>query len=164
MAATPTIEVRPEMPYVGIRDTVTMTTFSKIADRFLEVFGWIAERGLTPAGAPFFRYHVIDMEGDLDLEIGVPLDSPVPGSGDVTSGVVPAGRYVTLSHTGHPDQLIGVTAELLAWADAQGLAWDMTPTPAGEKWASRLETYFTDPREQPDMSKWVVELAFKLAG
>jgi hypothetical protein len=29
---------------------------------------------------------------------------------------------------------------------------------------SRLEIRLTDPREEPDMSKWVTQLAFRMAG
>ena len=34
----------------------------------------------------------------------------------------------------------------------------------GERWGCRLEIYLTDSSQEPDMSKWVTELAFKLAG
>ena len=39
----------------------------------------------------------------------------------------------------------------------------MTPGVDGDRWACRLETYLTDPRQEPDMSKWVTQLAFSLA-
>ena len=32
-----------------------------------------------------------------------------------------------------------------------------------ERWGSRLEISLTDPRQEPDMSKWVTQLAFRLA-
>jgi hypothetical protein len=37
------------------------------------------------------------------------------------------------------------------------------PTPEGERWNARIESYRTDPNVQPDMNKWEVELAFRLA-
>jgi hypothetical protein len=39
----------------------------------------------------------------------------------------------------------------------------MSPTAAGGRWGSRLEIYLSDPREEPDMSKRVTQLAFRLA-
>jgi hypothetical protein len=39
----------------------------------------------------------------------------------------------------------------------------MTPGEGGERWGCRLENYLTDPRQEPDMSKWVTQLAFRLA-
>jgi hypothetical protein len=56
-----------------------------------------------------------------------------------------------------------VTKDLLAWATLHGLAWDMQPTPEGERWGARLESYLTDPDHEPDLSKWHTELAFRLA-
>jgi hypothetical protein len=50
---------------------------------------------------------------------------------------------------------------LLDWADAQGLAWDVTTVPAGDQWGCRLETSLTD---SPDMDTWETELAFRLLG
>jgi effector-binding domain-containing protein len=82
----------------------------------------------------------------------------------VLAGVLPAGRYATLRHTGHPDALLGVTAALLEWAGKEGLAWDVTSTPDGDRWAARLEIYETDPAVEPDMTKWTTQLAFRLAG
>lgn len=84
------------------------------------------------------------------------------GDERVVAGVLPAGRYATLTHTGHPAELLKVTEALLDWAPRQGLAWDMTPGEDGERWGSRVEFYRTNPAEQPDMNKWVTQLAFRL--
>jgi effector-binding domain-containing protein len=159
------VETRPETPTAGITETVTMTQFARIADRIPEIAGWIVEHGSHPAGAPYFRYHVVDMAAELVVEAGFPVpdDGALTSAGDVTVGTVPAGRYVTTVHRGHPDELIDVTGALLRWAAAEGLTFDRHDTEAGDAWAGRFEFYRTDPAEEPDMSRWEVELAFKLA-
>ncbi|MGW2092020.1 GyrI-like domain-containing protein [Promicromonospora sukumoe] len=159
------VETRPEIPTAGITENVTMTQFAKIADRIPEVAGWIVEHGSHPVGAPYFRYHVIDMEAELVVEAGFPVpdDAALASTGDVTVSTIPAGRYVTTVHRGHPDELIDVTGELLRWAADQGLTFDRHDSETGDVWAGRFEFYLTDPAEQPDMSQWEVELAFKLA-
>ncbi len=159
----PEITQRSAQDYAGISAWVTMTTIGSVADRIPEIFGWLAVRGIAPAGAPFFRYHVVDMERQLQVEAGVPVASPAEGDGDVRAGTLPAGRFVVMTHTGAPDTLPAATAELLAWADARGLAFDVSRTDAAEKWGCRLESYLTDPAEQPDLSKWQTQLAFRLA-
>lgn len=160
----PEIVEHPDRPYVGVRRTITMTSFGLVGDRIAELVGWLAERGAGLAGAPFFRYHVIDMAADrLDVEAGVPVAAPVEGEGDIRAGVLPAGRYVTVTHHGHPDQLAGVTDELLKWAAGQGLRWDMTESGGVEHWGCRLELYPTDPRVQPDPAEWDIVLEFRLA-
>jgi effector-binding domain-containing protein len=155
---------RDAQAYVAIREAVTMETISEIADRIPEVFGWLGARGVEPTGAPFLKYNVIDMGRRLEIEAGVPVAAEVAGEGDVLAGVLPAGRYATVRHVGPFDQLVDVTAALLDWAAKQGLEWDVVDTDEGQRWGCRLEIYETDPRAEPDMSKWETVLAFKLAG
>ena len=163
MSAAPEIVTRPEQPYAAIRARVPWPELAGLGPRFGEVFAWLGARGLVPSGAPFFRYNVIDMTGELEIDVAVPVATAVDGDGRVVSGVLPAGRYVTLTHVGHPAELAGVTKSLLDWAAGQSLTWDMTPGEAGERWGGRVEIYLTDPSEEPDMSKWVTQLAFRLA-
>lgn len=160
---SPVVVERHRQPYVGIARSVPMTRIGEVADSQASVFGWLAERGVLPAGAPFFRYNLIDMERELEVEAGVPLATQIDGEGEIAGGVLPAGRYVTWRHIGHPDELEGVTGELLAWAADQGLEWDMTSGPDGERWGCRLEIYESDPEVNPDMTTWETVLAFRLA-
>ena len=163
MSAAPEIVTRPEQPYVAIRGHVTMAEIGAFAVRTPEVFAWLGTHGLPPAGPPFLKYNLIDMMRQLEIDNGVPVAAPVDGDGDMVSGVLPAGRYATLTYVGHPSELIGPTKALLDWAAAQGLTWDMSPDSDGERWSSRLEISLTDPRQEPDLSKWVTQLAFRLA-
>jgi effector-binding domain-containing protein len=163
MPGTPEITTRPEQPYVAIREQVAMAELGGLAARFGEVFGWLAAQGVAPAGPPFFKYNAIDMTRELDMEAGVPVARVMDGDGAVVAGVLPAGRYVTVTHVGHPQDLARATGELLDWAGREGLKWDMTPGDGGEQWGSRVEFYLTDPNQEPDMNKWQTQLAFRLA-
>ena len=87
--------------------------------------------------------------------------APLTGDDQVLAAFLPAGRYATLWHTGHPDGLIDATRTLRDWTAQQGLTWDMTPTSDGERWGCRLEIYHDEPGQ--DMNDWKTELAFKLA-
>ena len=164
MSTAPEITERAGQPYVAVRAQVTMQTISAIADRIPEVFGWLAAHGVAPAGAPFLKYNVIDMARQLEIEAGVPVAAAVDGDGSVLSGVLPAGRYATVTYAGHPAKLADATAELLAWASREGLVFDVSETGEGERWGARLEIYLTDPASEPDMDKWETQLAFRLAG
>ena len=163
MSAAPEIVTRAEQPYVAIRTRVTMAELAGLGARLGDVFGWLGARGLAPAGAPFFKYNLIDMTGELEVEAGAPVTATVVGDDYVVSGVLPAGRYATLTHLGHPSELAEVTKALLDWAARQDLTWDMSPADGGERWGCRLEIYLTDPSQEPDMSKWQTQLAFRLA-
>jgi effector-binding domain-containing protein len=162
------VEERTAQPYAYVSDpAVFMDNFAVIADRFGEVFSWLGQRGIEPVGPVFFKYDVINMPGPMHLEAGVPIGEPVADEGGahdgaVSAGELPAGRYVTVRHVGHPDGLMEVTRDLLAWADEQGLEFDQWDAPEGHAWACRTEWYFSDPVEVPDMNQWETELAFKL--
>ncbi len=71
MDTTPQITERAAEPYVAISGTVTMASIGALADRIPEIFGWLAARAIPPAGAPFLRYNVIDMDRELQIEAGV---------------------------------------------------------------------------------------------
>ena len=161
--AEPTIRFRTEQVYVARRESITMTDFARVADHLPTMFGWLADRGVTPVGAPFFRYRVIDMSAELVVEAGIPLAAPIEVTAPDFVDVLPAGRYASVTHIGHPDELMGVTAALLDWGQRQGVAWDVTPTPEGEVWGARLEVLLTNPVEEPDLHKWETALLFRLA-
>ena len=163
METEPEVSQRAAQPYAGICRWIPMDAVGSVADRIPEIFAWLGARGVAPAGPPFFRYHVIDMERQLQVEAGVPVETPVGDEGEVRAGTLPAGRFVVMTHTGAPDTLMAATAELLGWAEARGLAWDVSQTDTGESWGCRVEFYLTDPAEQPDLSKWQTQLAFRLA-
>ncbi|HEX9041264.1 MAG TPA: GyrI-like domain-containing protein [Trebonia sp.] len=155
---------RPAQPYVAIREQVTMQTIGAVLPGLHpRVYAWLRERGVPPAGAPFWKYNLIDMDRGLEVEVGVPVAAQDAGDDQVLAGVLPPGRYAALRYTGHPDGLMGATAALLSWAGEQGLTWDVQETPDGDRWAARLEIYETDPAEEPDMTKWETQLAFRLA-
>ena len=163
MDVAPEITQRAAQPYAGISAWVTMVTIGSVADRIPEIFGWLGARGIAPAGPPFFRYHVIDMERQLQVEVGVPVAAAIEDDGEVRAGTLPAGRFAIMTHTGAPETLVAPTTELLDWAQGRGLAWDVTPSDAGEQWGCRVEFYLTNPAEEPDPSKWETQLAFRLA-
>jgi hypothetical protein len=59
--------------------------------------------------------------------------------------------------------LVDATRELLEWGAKQALKWDTYESKAGDGFASRLETYLTDPAQEADMKKWETEVAIKVA-
>jgi effector-binding domain-containing protein len=157
----PRIEERAARHYAGIQATAPMEGVSAAVDQaFPELFGWLAGTGTAPAGPPFIRFLVIDMEALLQLELGVPVAGPMRESGRIRPGVLPAGRYAVLRHIGNYDGLIDANAALQRWAHDHGLDFDVTDTPEGSAWGSRLEEYITDPSKEPDPAKWETDVAY----
>ena len=73
MITEPKIEDRNDQHYVGIRTQVTMQELGKLLPPlWCEVYGWLANKDAKPAGAPLWRYRVIDMAASLEIDVGVP--------------------------------------------------------------------------------------------
>jgi len=160
----PSIVERPAQPYASITVRVSMQQLGEVVPPLTgEVFSWLAERGVAPAGPALWKYNVIDMTGELEIETGVTTETDVDGDDRVAGGILPAGRYAVARFHGHPDGLERATGELLEWGAQQGLVWDIKLVDGAERWVARLEEYLDDPDEKPDMNDWDTDLAFKLA-
>lgn len=163
MLSKPQIIERASTPYLAIRERVTMP-FGDVVDRvYPEFFGWAARRSVALSDAAFIKYNVIDMARELELEFGAPVAESVPGDGRVLAGVLPGGRFGSITWQGHYDKLIDANAALIGWARAEGIRWDMEETPEGDRFACRLEVYRTDPAEEKDPSKWITDVMIRIA-
>jgi effector-binding domain-containing protein len=154
------IDQRPEITYMGVRFVAPfsgMRPQEALARK--ELINWFKERGIIPAAPPFLRYHVIDMKGEMDLEYGIPVETPLTGSGRVKAAVLPAGRYVSHIYSGGGYQ---GNKSLIERARAQGLPFDRWDTEKGDNFRCRCETFLTDPKVEPRKTKWDIELAIKL--
>jgi effector-binding domain-containing protein len=161
MITEPRLEQRDEQPYVAMRRQTPMQELGTLVPLWDEVAAWLGTKGMAPAGAPFFRYLVIDMEALLEVEVGWPVASAVAGEGDIAAGVLPAGRYAVLVHTGPYDRLIEANAAMMAWGKEHNITWQTSEDWKG--WGARIESYETDPAEEPDPEKWRTELAILVA-
>lgn len=156
----PSVDAYPEKTYMGIRVQTPMKGMFKVIDRlFKDLNRWIKAENIEPAGAPFLRYHVIDMAGEMDIEIGIPVQAALPETDRIKAGVIPAGRYANLIYIGN-----GYTGNktLIEWARDNGIRWDRRDDPKGDGFRSRFETYLTDPKVQPLKTKWEIEVAIKV--
>ena len=158
---TPEISERQAQPYLAIPATLSMAELGQAVPLAGEVFGWLGQRGIAPVGPPFWRYLTIEMPDRLEIQCGVTIGAAIPGDDRVLAGELPAGRYATVLHHGHPDDLVETTGRLLAWAEQEGLALDATPDQ--RHWGCRLEEYLTDPDEEPDLHRWVTRVSMRLA-
>ncbi|PKV97331.1 effector-binding domain-containing protein [Amycolatopsis echigonensis] len=160
----PSIVDRDEQRYAGYRATVGFDGMADVAHQIAAIVGKLAERGLEPADAPFFRYLLLgtDMR-TVTVEAGVPVADPVDLGDEYFTDVVPAGKYAQATHHGPPSGLFAATADLLAWGEKEDVRWDRIVEADGEHWGARLEIYRTDPQVEPDANNWDTDLCFRLA-
>ena len=134
-----------ELRNVDEQDTIAVrlvTPVERLSEAMGSTYGRIIEylgsEGVQPSGPPFAVYHNMDMTA-LDVEIGMPVPSPMEGSGDLKPGTIPGGRVAVGMHTG-PYDTIGESYEaLMAFVRENGLEMD----------SFSYEFYLDDPRSTP---------------
>ena len=161
----PQIELREAQPYLGIHAPSIDGIRSFADSAFPELFGWLSEHGVAPAGPPFIRYYEVDAAGEpLDVEVGVPVEGAREGDARVRADALPAGSYLTSVHVGPytsdsvPD-LGDARADLLAWAADNGIEYSQE-SEHGQTFPCAFEQYRIGPVDDQDFSRWETEFAY----
>jgi hypothetical protein len=158
----PRIAEYPAQPVLLRRADLTMATLDSRGGEILgEVLGTLAAHAVHETGPAFFRYDVIDMEGTMQMSFGAQVAPGTTAPKGLVADMLPAGRYITLTHHGHPDELYDVTVMLMLWAKVRGHIWDMEETPQGDRFVARMEFYHNGPETPPD--DWTTEIRIRLA-
>jgi hypothetical protein len=156
LLAPPRLERRLRVPTIGIRVRSPFRGMLATRDQILaELVEWVEREELTDLGHFFLRLHVVDMAGEMDIEVGA---TGVDHRGDdrVRPGELPAGDYATLTYRNHS---LRANRALLDWVRDGGVALDRRSEADGDHFGCRTETYLTDPRTERRKTAWAVELA-----
>jgi hypothetical protein len=57
---------------------------------------WLRDRDISRVGGPFLKFNVIDMERQLEVEVGWPVAREMDRDDRVLAGVRPPGRYASI--------------------------------------------------------------------
>ena len=158
------VRSRPPQPYAAAAAALPMAELaSTLPALHGQVLTRLGELGVPFAGAPFWKYDIVNMAATMRVEVGVAVGADPPAGSDLVTGVLPGGDYAVATFVGHPAGLEAATGELLAWAHEQSLRWAVHDEADGQHWECRLEEYLTDPALEPDPTTWETRLAVKLA-
>lgn len=111
------LEQSPGRPLAVVRRRAAPHELSKVV---LECCGlvWNALRAHQIAGAG--RHVAVYFDDQINLEVGVELDTPFAGTGEVISSTTPAGTVATTTHHG-PYQLLASAHDAIhGWCQASG--------------------------------------------
>ena len=136
----PTAAVRVQQP------VASMDLAALFDEHLPNIAHRLADLGVEPAGPPFGRYHEFGPER-VDVEIGIPVATPVPNlstfeeaePGELFASELPGGPAAITVHRGAYDGLSKTYDALHDWIHEQGR--DEGPGP----W----ESYVDDPGEVP---------------
>ena len=109
------------------------------------VFAYLTKSGVEPLGPPFARYRPIN--GELEIEAGFPVESPLPGEGDIHASMFPPGPAAATWHIGPYEEMTTAYEAISYWITKKGAR------PEGPAW----EVYHSDPQLEPP-SKWRTEI------
>jgi effector-binding domain-containing protein len=112
-----------------------------------EVSTGIAAQGIIPSGPWFARY--LKMEpGTFEMEVGIPVETPVAPAGRLEPSELPAGRVARATYRGPYEGLHPAWGEFGRWIEESGLV------PRQGQW----ESYVRGPESDPDPTGWRTEL------
>jgi hypothetical protein len=163
MLTLPKLAERAATHFAAVAAEVHIPFEAAIGPLMDEAAGYLDRTGVAGFGPALFLYDVVQMPR-LDMRFGFVTPEPVAGDDRVRPGVLPAGRYVTVTYTGPYDDLESVTAVVIGWAKQKGVEWDSTAGPDGERFAARFEIYLNGPMDEPDPQKWETEIWIKTRG
>jgi effector-binding domain-containing protein len=160
MISKPKIDYREEKLYMGIRTIAPFKgMFAEVDKLIKELRVWVKHHGISSEGPFFLRYHVIDMNGPMDVEVGFVVSKHLPDDERVKAGVLPAGHYANLTYSG--SGLAGNKA-LIGWAQNNSVTWDRWDEPSGDAFRCRYEMYTKAEGLRPRKTQGV-DLAIKVA-
>lgn len=114
---------------------------------------WSLVRALNLPGVG--RHVALYLDCQFTLEIGVELDAPFAGHGELLGSALPAGLVAATTHHGPYDRLAAAHQALHRWCEANGHAL------AGPSW----EVYgHWQPEWNDDPSRIVTDVCYLLAG
>lgn len=157
---------RPTTHYVGIPVTARFSEFGAPNgpnEMIPRIYGWLAEHEIEPLGGPLYIYRRRGADGEepVDLTVAVPVAEPLKTTSGLVPGSLPAGTYVVGRHIGAPDQTHLSQTEVRDWSAANGYRLRELTDDSGLPWTGFAEHFLTDPVNEPDASRWVIELLFK---
>jgi DNA-binding transcriptional MerR regulator len=104
----------------SVRDNVTTEGIGQL---FGELFGYLGQLGLGPAGPPIGIYYNEEFREDatIDTEIAAPVAGKVPEGGRVKVRELPGvDQAASIIHVGGYEDIGGTYSQLLKWIEANG--------------------------------------------
>ena len=106
---------RTEQPVIVVRKLTRVEELPQlIGESYGKMAGYLKELGECLSDVPFVAYNNMDMQ-NLDVEIGFPVPSPLPGKEDIKPSVIPAGRFVFCMYRGPYTEIEDTYNEMAQW-------------------------------------------------
>ncbi len=148
------IKQQIEQPILSIRTHTPIAAIGEVMGRcFGQMFGYLGQIGVRPAGMPLAIYHDPEfMEDDVDVEICVPTERRVAGKGEMNGSVLAGGPVAATLHAGSYHEVGPAYQALMAWIQEHGHECAGPPR----------EVYLVGPGQAADPAEYRTEIAWPL--
>lgn len=103
----------------ALRDVIP--AFSEIGRLYGELFGFLGQSRVAPAGPPMAIYHDPEFrERDVDVEVAAPIAGPLPEHPRVKARDLPGATLATILHQGDYQGMGATYGALTRWIEANG--------------------------------------------
>lgn len=127
-------------PVLCIRTRTAVEKLPQVIGKaYGEIMQYMAELGVQPADVPYTAYYNLEMQ-DLDVEIGFPSKNSLPSKGEIKSGEIPQGKYVSCMYKGAYSQMEQPYNEMFKWIEEN----------CYEQKGVYYEFYYNSPNEVPE--------------
>ena len=138
----------PAQAVASLRDVIP--TLSDLGQLFGEMFAYLGQHRITPAGPPIGIYHDEEFrERDADVEVAVPVTGSVPEGDRVKKRELQTVEQMAcIVHEGSYETVGGTYGKLMAWIEANGY----------RMCGPVHEVYVRGPESGDDTSTYVTEI------
>jgi effector-binding domain-containing protein len=144
----------PAQSVASVRGRAPTTDVARfLREAYEELFGYLDELGIGPAGPPLAVYHGDGpSEGYFDIEACVPLATPVPPRGRIAARELAATTVASTLHGGPYDEEHPAYRALLTWMEENG------HQPGGPP----RELYLVSPGDTDDPADYRTEIVWPI--
>ncbi|MFO0969147.1 MAG: GyrI-like domain-containing protein [Gemmataceae bacterium] len=133
------LEHLPALPLAVVRRRAAQAQLPKVVPEACgAVWNLIKANNIPGAG----RHVALYLDGVINLEVGVELETPFSGCGELLASATPAGPVATTTHFGPYQQLHQAHQAILNWAAANGHTF---AGPSWEIYGHWLDEWNADP-------------------
>ena len=158
----PTVKFNTEKLYAALRRKTAQQEIPKEIPPLIGILtNLLHKENIKTNGDCFFRYISCTTGGQMVVEAGFPIEKTDSRSEIIEFGSFPAGKYLSVMHTGDYKNLMEAHMYLESYSKLNNLTLDESTTDTGVVWGCRAEIYLTDPDLTP-IEDWKTEVLFLL--
>ncbi len=140
-----------EAKYLLISDDVEpMNIGLYFGENFPKILEYAEAKGASMSGSPTGLYFTWT-DTLTNMAAAIPVDKEVAGTDEIEYRVIPAGKALRVEHYGNYDETGPAHYAMEEYANEKGYSLSIA-----------IETYVTDPEEEPDTSKWLTQITYPI--